>query len=748
MDYREKIDDIIGKLNSFNHSREEHAILIKEVCDIYDYAVNDDLSSSDISLLYYLSNIIGVPQYFDLLCKIKQIDNSVDFTNILFLSSLLQEAAMHISKETKVHFFQKEVINHYIKDSINRYLISAPTSFGKTFIIYYLIEKLEYSNIALLFPTISLLSENLQRVLLLMKQDFLSKYKLITLSEEEPDLDNNIFIFTPERFMTFVDKNPNQRFDFIFMDEIYKIDNDYMSDDDDEEMTETNRDIAFRIALEMALKKSIDGLLVGPYLNYKDSKTISNFIRDNHYEILDYNDIDLVKKKQISYSKLKKDSFDNIKFKGLKSSSFKEKILDILQKTSKDESIVYCPTRYYTEYYAIKISEKKIYETSDNSRLKLFISHLESNFTRNWCLVKALKNGIGIHHGTIPKYIQREIIKLFNDRVIKCIFSTTTITEGVNTTAKNIIIYSHKKGIKDLKKFDVLNIIGRAGRFYQHFSGRVFIIDEEINAILDSNDDVLKHKNYGKETSKSDLDYAITKDEYLSKTQLSRREEIQSDYDENSIPLKIQQSFLTILPKEKIKLYKLITFAMDKFPHHIPGVIKSINSRAVSLDQVELLMSLIHRVIGENDKLYPLTLKRDNSYSILSYQLMKYLIAGYPGLLIFELDRNVNIDIAVRKVSNVVYNIFRYELAKHIGIIDLIYRVIYSNKFSVSEDEVVGFSSLLSYLEYGTYSEKGRKASDFGVSHNILRFIENKKNNIDEYEKLVYADLSQIIEES
>ena len=254
MDYREKIDDIIGKLNSYNQSREEHAILIKEVCDIYDNAVNDDLCSSDISLLYYLSNIIGVPQYFDLLCKIKQIDNSVDFANILFISSLLQEATMYISKETKVHFFQKEVIDRFSKDNINRFIISAPTSFGKTFIIYYLIEKLEYSNIALIFPTISLLSENLQRVLSLMKKDVLSKYKLITLSEEEPNLDNNIFIFTPERFMTFVDKNPNQRFDFIFMDEIYKIDNDYMTDDDDEEMTETNRDIAFRIALEIALK--------------------------------------------------------------------------------------------------------------------------------------------------------------------------------------------------------------------------------------------------------------------------------------------------------------------------------------------------------------------------------------------------------------------------------------------------------------------------------------------------------------
>src|SRR5690606_42080798 len=67
------------------------------------------------------------------------------------------------------------------------------------------------------------------------------------------------------------------------------------------------------------------------------------------------------------------------------------------------------------------------------------------------------RSNIGIHHGTIPKYIQREIINFFNQGVIKCIFSTTTITEGVNTTAKNMIIISHKKGSKDLKRFDILN---------------------------------------------------------------------------------------------------------------------------------------------------------------------------------------------------------------------------------------------------------------------------------------------------
>lgn len=79
-----------------------------------------------------------------------------------------------------------------------------------------------------------------------------------------------------------------------------------------------------------------------------------------------------------------------------------------------------------------------------------------------WIEAKALKKGIGIHHGLVPKYIQQEIISLFNDGILNILIYTTTITEGVNTFAKNIIVLSGKKGTKDLKTFDAQNIEGRA----------------------------------------------------------------------------------------------------------------------------------------------------------------------------------------------------------------------------------------------------------------------------------------------
>ena len=95
-----------------------------------------------------------------------------------------------------------------------------------------------------------------------------------------------------------------------------------------------------------------------------------------------------------------------------------------------------------------------------------------------------------------------------------------------------------------------------------------------------------------------------------------------------------------------------------------------------------------------------------------------------------------------------VYSVFRYELVKHISVMDLIYRTVYSNMFNVNIDDVVGLNSLLSYLEYGAYTEKGRKASDFGVPFKVLEYIENPKISLDNYEKEVYNEVKKIIEQN
>lgn len=77
---------------------------------------------------------------------------------------------------------------------------------------------MSYDNIVLIFPTIALLGENYLKLLELKKrQPFWSQYNIHTLSDEDESNGKNIWIYTPERFMSYIDKHKAKRFNFILL---------------------------------------------------------------------------------------------------------------------------------------------------------------------------------------------------------------------------------------------------------------------------------------------------------------------------------------------------------------------------------------------------------------------------------------------------------------------------------------------------------------------------------------------------
>lgn len=78
--------------------------------------------------------------------------------------------------------------------------------------------------------------------------------------------------------------------------------------------------------------------------------------------------------------------------------------------------------------------------------------------------------------------------------------------------SKILCAISNKKGIKPLRQFDAKNIAGRAGRFYQHYSGRVIDLNNNFEEIVNGQPEILEHKNYDITFPKTDVDYQITKD--------------------------------------------------------------------------------------------------------------------------------------------------------------------------------------------------------------------------------------------
>lgn len=93
--------------------------------------------------------------------------------------------------------------------------VSAPTSFGKSFVIDAFIKIKKPSNVMILVPTIALTDETRRRIY----KKFSREYKIITTSDAALG-EKNIFIFPQERALGYVEKIEN--LDILIVDEFYK----------------------------------------------------------------------------------------------------------------------------------------------------------------------------------------------------------------------------------------------------------------------------------------------------------------------------------------------------------------------------------------------------------------------------------------------------------------------------------------------------------------------------------------------
>ncbi|EMK6706315.1 DEAD/DEAH box helicase, partial [Vibrio cholerae] len=93
--------------------------------------------------------------------------------------------------------------------------VSAPTSFGKSFVIDAFIALKRPKNVVIIVPTIALTDETRRR----LHKKFGANYKIITTSEAKLS-DANIFIFPQERAIHYAEQL--DEIDILIVDEFYK----------------------------------------------------------------------------------------------------------------------------------------------------------------------------------------------------------------------------------------------------------------------------------------------------------------------------------------------------------------------------------------------------------------------------------------------------------------------------------------------------------------------------------------------
>jgi len=755
MDFKKRAATVIKELSAYKNGNGHIHRLISNVCALFDIASKEKLYPQDYSFLRFIASDIGIPQYYDLLCAKNNISGiELSLSDVL---AVTQDSTLCVSENIFLHRYQKEVFDCFVLGVQNRYFLSAPTSFGKTYIIYEIIKKMAYDNVVLIFPTIALLGENYLKLLDLRKKNsFWAQYSVHTLSDEETTSTKNLWIYTPERFMSFIDKHRTQQFDFIFIDEIYKIDNQYIIDV--ETIGENERDISFRIALFDTCLRAKDILLAGPYITFPDKKhnrSLEYFLSDNSFTVLNYNNVEIVNKSFLSVQEKKDYSIDDLVF-SIKSKEKRKKLLTVLKSVdtkntnTEEGTIVYCCRKLEAESLAKYLVKNMEVDSSLSQDMADFIDHLSAVFGDDWIVVQALRHGIGIHHGLVPKYIQREIISLFNNGDISVLLSTTTITEGINTTAKNVIVMSDMKGTKVLKHFDAQNIAGRAGRFNFHYSGRVIAIDNNFMSMLLEDGECLTHRGYDITSRKSDVDLEITHKDYLSAEEKLRKADIAQMVAESGLPDEIINSFKAISKVDKITLYKKLEQLIYSEKQGIEYFCKHLFRGAFDWNGFDIICHILASCVKEEGLQSMMTQQIANGHCLLTPKVYFYLKDGFLGVIENEKTYyRKSIDSAIRDASKMVFNTFRYQLSKYLGVFDLLYRYYISTEQNIDIDQVLGLNILIQLLEYGSVIEKAKKANDYGVPYSIVRYYETEDSRVvgtfDAYEAKVFERIKDIL---
>ncbi|MEQ3724414.1 DEAD/DEAH box helicase [Alcanivorax sp.] len=466
--------------------------------------------------------------------------------NLSSTSSRIRQVAS-LSSNIQDKYFHEE--QKYVLDLLNsdkNVIVSAPTSFGKSLLIEEIVASYKYNSIVVIQPTLALLDETRKKL-----SKYEENYKIIVRTSQEASTEkSNLFLLTSER----VNEYQNlPDIDFLIIDEFYKL----SSKRDDERSDSLNN--AFRYILEKFNPKFY---LLGPNI-----QGISKGFAEKYNAIFYKTSYSLVGCDEIDIYQEHKGKFGA---QGEKK-KYKEKILfDLLYDLKEQNTIIYCSSparaRYLSAEFLKYLIEKN--ESPKNRDLSL-IDWIETYVSEDWTLVDCLKYRIGVHDGALQKHLTSSIIDYFNSGILKTLFCTATIIEGVNTTAKNVVFFDHKKGRNTpIDFFDYSNIKGRAGRLMEHYVGRIFnfnptpkhdqvYIDIPFFEQNPISDEVLININ-----NENILDKESEQYQYLSKIPENEKE----IFSKNSLYIRGQDSLISKIRQDIREHYELICW--DSTPRY------------------------------------------------------------------------------------------------------------------------------------------------------------------------------------
>lgn len=609
-----------------------------------------------------------------------------------------------INNEIRKSYFDKKVVLTESQIEIlnilenNNLFLSAPTSFGKTFIVLeYMIRHPNLKNIVFIVPTLALMNELLKKIY----NNFGDNYN-ICINENEKFADKNIFIFVPERSdISFVNRIKDLGIDLLIIDEIYKL-----KPNNKKELNNDDRIIIMNKVYLNLLQISKKIILLGPFI------------------------------KKITFEQTKLDIvryYTN--FSPVCNYVYKYEKYNWIDYMGSEKELVYfsSPSSIYKSLELIinKFSENTLYV----DRYKNEIKHLENIFFKDWYGIKLLKRGIGVHHGKIPAFLRKFYEDEFKRGMLKSLLCTCTLMEGINTPTMKMLVVDNPGS-----SFRLNNLIGRVGRLNvgNPAFGDVFLFDKKACEYYSIKD------NWNELTILAEDVNAISNDEilFLNK-KFKNAESIKAYKDKVDKILEVSSRSVDELKKYNIKVDVAYKFAYDDYKNKFLQV-DNINAC------IKLSCDLINRIAykfkrSEFEEInYPLStlpylvfismmINGANYFKIICWFEKKYgelSINNKNKLLekLFELKKYIKF-----KLSKIIdyFNLFKIDYNANNILRSFVSKIKTTDEQSIS---VKIFDDLgVEESDFKKLNNLLTNKNDLSTS-DVIRFLKNNKNEINKLE--------------
>ena len=566
-----------------------------------------------------------------------------------------------------VYFHEQQKEIESIVNLKKNVAVSAPTSFGKSLLIEEFVARKQFDNILIIQPTLALIDETRKNM-----SKYSDYYNIVINTKQKPN-NKNIFILTAERVLEY---QGMPKIDFFIVDEFYKVSN----------LRKDTRVDALNISIMKIMESKPQALFLTPCVESLSEQFIEKY--DVKFFKTDYS---LVNTKIIDVRDNKK------KLKGEKK---KLELFNLLYELE-EPTIVYVKS----PNEAYKLATEYIDHLKDsslvNDNLSIF-EWMDENVSKEWKLKKLLKYGIGAHNGALPRHVVSSEIEMFNTGVLKIMFATVSLIEGVNTVAKNIIIYSRNKGREVIDFFDFANIKGRAGRMGKYYTGNVYLFDEEIQEEIFCIDVPFVDQN-----QISDEVLFSLPDDYVKDK--NRKKLLESEIPE-SLQTIIRNNFISVEGQKN--LYNYIKSHSDNLSY-----LKW--NKIPSYEELWMTLHLAYKFLDKNENEIFAKSQAVTVVNLVNKSLKEAIVEREKYLMKKGKDKDVH-ERAIEEILKFIRNDANYKIPKLLSVVESIQKY----TFEQFDGKYGDYSLFISLLENEKVGEKFRFLIDFGIPSSAIKKLE------------------------